>query len=392
MTETSTWATAVAAYGLGPPQGAISESRVDDSQWPRLIDLATGQRLVGLLHAAAKDGVIPLRNGQWNRLEDAQGQAVAQATHVEGCTVGIASALQDNGLECRVLKGPALANLDYPSPELRPFVHVNLLVRSAQFAEAVDLLANMGYARSHAEPAPGFDARFRKGTILVSPDGTRLELHRTIADGPYAMIVDHDELFSAVSEVEVADTELSALGPEERLLHACFEARVGDTRPLLIRLRDIVQLVLTHDLDIERVERLSSAWGAQSLVAEAVRRAWTLLGVTDIVQLSAWAATHPTSRREKRRLLAYHRARSRTLISVQTLGSIRPRRAVFGYLKAVTLPDRAYLEGFYPGHMSRWWRVTRSLAKGSGVVPAPEHDKLDSLHDDELMELSWAAT
>jgi hypothetical protein len=392
MSETSAWATGVAAYGLGPPQGAISEGRVEDSEWPRLIDLARGQRLVGLLHAAAKDGVIAMHNGQWNHLQDTEGQVREQATRVALCTAGIASALQESGLECRVLKGPALAKLDYPSPELRPFVHVNLLVRSAQFADAIDLLAKMGYARSHAEPAPGFDSRFRKGTALVSHDGTRLELHRTIADGAYAMIVDHDELFRSSSEVEVADIELSALGPEERLLHACFEARIGDTRPLLIRLRDIVQLVLTHDLDIERIERLSSAWGAQSLVAEAVRRAWTLLGVTDIVQLSAWAAAHPTSRKDKRRLLAYHRSRSRTLISAQTLGSIRPRRAVFGYLRAVTVPDRAYLEGFYPGHMSRWWRVTRSLASGSGEAPAPERDRLDFLNEDELMELSWAAT
>jgi hypothetical protein len=392
MSETSAWATAVAAYGLGPPQGAISEGRVEDSEWPRLIDLARGQRLVGLLHAAARDGVIAMRNGQWNHLEDAQGQAREESEHVAFSAAGIASALQETGLQCRVLKGPALARLDYPSAELRPFVHVNLLVRSAQFTEAIDLLAKMGYGRSHAEPAPGFDARFRKGTALLSADGTRVELHRTIADGPYAMIVDHDELFRTSSDVEVADTALSALGPEERLLHACFEARVGDTRPLLIRLRDIVQLVLTHDLDIERIEGLSSAWGAQSLVAEAVRRAWTLLGVTDIVQLSAWAATHPTSRKEKRRLLAYHRARSRTLISAQTLGSIRPRRAVFGYLRAVTFPDRAYLEGFYPGHMSRWWRVARSLASGSGEVPAPERERLDVLYDDELMELSWVAT
>ena len=135
-----------------------------------------------------------------------------------------------------------------------------------------------------------------------------------------------------------------------------------------IRLRDIVQLVLTHDLDIERIEGLSGAWGAQSLVAEAIRRAWTLLGVTDIVRLSAWASTHPTSRKEKRRLTRVPHSRSRTLISAQTLGSIRPRRAVFGYLRAVTFPDRAYLDGYYSGHMSRWWRVARSLASGGGAA------------------------
>ena len=200
------------------------------------------------------------------------------------------------GSTARVLKGPALAHLDYPSPGMRPFVHVNLLVRAEQFVEAIQLLIGAP-ATAVRTPSPhaGFDARFRKGTDLVSASGTRVEVHRTIADGPYAMIVEHSRTVQGFDSgrSRSPDTELAALGPEERLLHACFEARVGDTKPLLVRLRDIVQLVLTHDLDIKRIEHLSGAWGAQSLVAEAVRRAWTLLGVTDMVQLSAWAATHP---------------------------------------------------------------------------------------------------
>ena len=69
--------------------------------------------------------------------------------------------LQRAGIECRVLKGPALANLDYPSPELRPFVHVNLLVRSAQFVDAIELLKRR-IQRTHAEPAAGFDAGSEK--------------------------------------------------------------------------------------------------------------------------------------------------------------------------------------------------------------------------------------
>jgi Uncharacterised nucleotidyltransferase len=390
MTDTSTWATGVAAYGLGPPNGALCESSVEESEWPRLLGVARSQRLVGLLHQAAADGVIELHTGQRERLEDACQEVRAETQRVARSMADVAIETQRAGIDCRILKGPAFANLDYPSPELRPYVDMNMLVRSAQFVEALALLRTLGFERIHAEPAPGFDARFRKGTTLSAGPDMRLELHRTIADGPYAMIVEHDELFSSSSRIDVAGTELSALGAEERLLHACFEARVGDTRPLLIRLRDIVQLVLTHDLDIERIETLSGSWGAQSLVAEAIRRAWTLLGVTDIVGLSAWASTHPTSRKEKRRLTAYHRSRSRTLISAQTLGSIRPRRAVLSYMKAVTFPDRAYLDGYYNGHMNRWWCVTRSLV--SRDRSSSPHDKIEVVphpEEQELTELSW---
>jgi hypothetical protein len=386
MTDTSTWATAVAAYGLGPPQGILTEGPVEDANWPRLLELARSQRLVGLLRAAAQDGVIALRGGQWGRLEQAYRSVAAQSAVAKEATVMMAETLHGSDIECRVLKGPALAYLDYPSADLRPFIDVNLLVKATEFTRAIEVLEGAGFTRSHAEPAPGFDARFRKGTSLVSASGMHVDLHRTIADGPYAMMVEHAELFKASSEIDVDGHRLFALGPEERLLHACFEARVGDTRPLLVRLRDIVQMVLTQDLDIGRIELLSGAWSAQSLVAEAVRRAWTLLGVTDMVPLSAWASAHQTSRRDQRRLLAYHRARSRTLVSVQTLRAIRPRRAVPGYMKAIALPDRAYLEGHYRGHMSRWWSVTSGRA-----ALAPVRERLsDRAPDDELIELSWA--
>ena len=43
--------------------------------------------------------------------------------------------------------------------------------------------------------------------------GIRLDLHRTIADGPYAMIVDHDELFSSSSGVESPGTSFRRSGP-----------------------------------------------------------------------------------------------------------------------------------------------------------------------------------
>jgi hypothetical protein len=345
---------------------------------------------VGLLRASAEGGALALQGDQWSQLESASQEVSDETERAERSTAEIAIELEQAGMHCRVLKGAALAQLDYPAAAMRPYVHVNLLVRNEEFLDAIELLGSKGYCRAHAEPAVGFDSKFRKGTDLLSSSGTRAELHRTIADGPYAMIVDHSELFTTSTPVLVGGQDLLALGPEERLLHACFEARVGDTKPLLVRLRDIVQLVLTHDLDIGRIEQLSGAWGAQSLVAEAVRRAWTLLGVKDMVPLSAWAAAHPTSRKERRRLLAYHTARSRTLISAQTLGAIRPRRAVAGYLRAVALPDRAYLEGHYRGHLNRWWRVARSLGPISSA-PHPHHGRLVAgSPDDELIELSWA--
>ena len=187
------------------------------------------QRLVGLLHASAEDGALALQGNQWSQLETASQEIADETERAERSTAEVALQLDRAGMQCRVLKGAALAHLDYPAAAMRPYVHVNILVKAEEFVDAVGLLGSHGYHRAHAEPAVGFDSKFRKGTDLMSSAGTRVELHRTIADGPYAMIVDHSELFTTSTQVLVGGEDLLALGPEERLLHACSK-RGSETR------------------------------------------------------------------------------------------------------------------------------------------------------------------
>ena len=72
MTDTSTWATAVAAYGLGPPKDVLTDSPVDEVTWPRLFELAHGPTPGRTsCTAAANDGVLALQGGQWTHLESA---------------------------------------------------------------------------------------------------------------------------------------------------------------------------------------------------------------------------------------------------------------------------------------------------------------------------------
>jgi hypothetical protein len=325
---------------------------------------------VGLFAAAVADGAAEVTNDQRRQL-DAETQDTANRTQaVERLAAETVGTLAEAGIDHRILKGPAVAHLDYPDAERRPYVVVNLLVPSVQYDEAVRLLIDAGFRRTVPEPRPGFDRRFGKGTSLVSPSGEQIDLHRTIVTGPFAMLADPGSLFDSSTMLALHGRDLLALGPEERLLHACFDARIGDDPPLFLRLRDIVQVVLSHPLDIDRIEAISDIWKSQSVVAEAIRHAWTTLRVTDIVPLSVWAAGHRSTRTDRRRLDAYRRVRGRTLVSVPTVRDIRPRRAVVPYLRAVLIPDRRYLEGRYRGHLHRWWRGSLVLV-GRPDQPEP---------------------
>jgi Uncharacterised nucleotidyltransferase len=360
-------ASTIAGYGLGPPGTPVLECPLSDAEWYPTLELLRSQRLIGLFSAAVDDGAAKLSPRQGDELGRTVDETTRQTRNVEQLTTDMAATLHSAGIDHRVLKGPAVAHLDYPDPERRPYVLVNLLVPAGQYDEAVRMLVAAGFDRSVPEPRPGFDRRFGKGTTLSAPGGGQVDLHRTIVSGPFAMLANPDSLFDTSTKLQLQGSDLLALGTEERLLHACFDARIGDDPPLFLRLRDIVQVVLSHHLDIGRIEAISDIWRAQSVVAEAINHAWTRLGVKDIVPLSVWAAGHRSTRTDRRRLDAYRRVRGRTLVSVPTVRDIRPRRAVVPYLRAVLVPDRRYLQGRYRGHLHRWWR-------GTVVVVGRQHD------------------
>lgn len=372
-------ATATAGYGLGPPGVPLVYEPLSPEDWSELVRFLRAQRLVGLFAAAAADGAVALGAPQKDELAELEEAMTSRTLEVEHAAVDLVDKLARAGIDHRILKGPAVAHLDYPDPHSRPYVAVNLLVPTGRYDDAVQLMVEDGFRRKVPEPRKGFDRRFGKGTTLVSPHGHVVELHRTIVAGPFAMLADPDRLFDTGTSFELHGREVSALGLEERLLHACFDARIGDDPPLLLRLRDIVQLVLTYELDIARLEMISGIWKAQSVVAEAVRNAWETLSVVDIVPLSVWAAGHRSSRTDHRRLAAYRKVRGRTLVSVPTVRDIRPRRAVVPYLYAVLLPDRKYLEGRYRGHLHRWWR--------GSLVMARRHHRPVNLERSESAEL-----
>jgi hypothetical protein len=65
-----------------------------------------------------------------------------------------------------------------------------------------------------------------------------------------------------------------------------------------------VQLALRDDVSVQRVERLTSAWRLEAVLAEAVRQAWETFQVPDVVPISALSRSYQPYRRDRRRLAA----------------------------------------------------------------------------------------
>ena len=149
-----------------------------------------------------------------------------------------------------VLKGPALAHLIAADPAQRSFGDIDLLVRADHVARALTALRAEGAERLVPELSPGYDRRFAK-SITVGWDRFELDLHRTLAPGPYGLLIDQDSLHGATVDLVVGGRRLSTLDLDRHLVHACYHAVLGDVAPRLASQRDIVALHQRPDLNAD---------------------------------------------------------------------------------------------------------------------------------------------
>jgi hypothetical protein len=353
----------VAASGLGGEQTSWPSAPLDRHAWDELIRVVRQQRLAGLLVHAIDHGDLPATVEQTGQARREHFDGICRVLMLEGGALEIIDHLSTAGVEARVLKGPAVAHLDYPDPALRLFVDVDLLVSSAQFDQAVDALTTAGHPRQHPQPRLGFDRRFSKGTSFVAHGRLEIDLHRTFVMGPFGLRVVLDDLWVSASTFTVADTDLQALDPEVRFLHACFHAALGNAVPRLVPQRDVAQMLLNRRLDMDRVEGLMSRWQAEAVVAKAVSQTWRTLRLTDTSPVATWALRYRPSARSRRDLALYSDPNGsytrKSLGALRALPGVRDK-AAFAF--ALAFPDRSYVEARYSSPRERWRKSLRQAA------------------------------
>ena len=352
---------ALAGYGLAGCRRSLPATPLDKARWVDFLDKADHQRLIGLLGASILDDAFPVTDDQFEEAASLHAEVAAVAVLLERMLLQIAEQLDAEGIELRVLKGPALAHLDYAEPALRCFSDIDILVRTADFSSAVEVLEHMGGRRNLPEIRPGFDRRFGKGATVVMPGNLEVDVHRTFVAGPLGLTIDLDGLFASSTPFVLADRKLEGLATEERFLQICFNAGLG--RPAgLHALRDVAQFALGDDVDVDRVVDLAHRWRAQAVVARAVNLTWSALDLADSVPLSAWARRYALRPREVRVLDAY--VGGDQSYTRQALAAIRviPRwRDRFEYACALLFPGRAHLAARHTNRLEHLRRGTRHL-------------------------------
>jgi hypothetical protein len=365
----------VAAYGL-PGSSEVTPGRpLYADEWRGLLAQVHHERVIPLLAQAIADGSFPATDAQAMEIVELDTEAMAAVLTLEATLLRMAENFNRANIPFRVLKGPAVAHLDYSDPSLRDFGDVDLLIHPDDLDLTITVLAEQGYVRRFPEPRAGFDRRFAKSVSMVNPDGLELDLHRTLAAGVFGQRVDVGMLWNAPpAHFALGGLPLDALGSAERFIHACYHAALGNAPPRLVPQRDIAQMLLRGSVDPDRVLTLAAAWQGEAVVAHAITTAWTTLRLTHVGRLSAWAATYTTQPRQQRELTrATSAGYSSTAKALDAVRAIRPARDRLVYVSALAFPRRSYLSGRHSGFAARVGHAVSELVatRTYGRQPTP---------------------
>lgn len=367
MVNVERLAATIAAHGVPGAPDAFPSRPLDSTAWAALLALVDDGRVPGFLHEAVTDGALLVTDEQRHDVEERFAAARALVAHLERMLVDVVTLLEQHGIDHRVLKGPAVGNLDYPDPPVRTFGDVDLLVRGADLDHAVARLRDAGFRRRLPELRTGFERRFAKGVPLERAHGFELDLHRSFADGPFGLLARPEELFTgspgSAQPFTVGGTAVRALSAEDRFVHACYHVALNGHRRLS-SLRDVAQIALVTRPDETRVHARVRAWHGEPVLARGVARTWELLGLRERPPLVDWATAYHYSRGARRALGASVGADAGwPARALEGLRAVPGMAAKAAYARALLWPSAEFLAARGMRRGERWRAAAR---RGAG--------------------------
>jgi hypothetical protein len=367
----------IAAFGLenGEPEG--DPLSIGDEMWPAVLKQLKQDRVTGFAVAGTEMGRLALSDDQTEEILDAHRQAMLAPLAVERALLEVAAAFDSESVEFVVLKGPSLAHTVYQDPAFRYFGDLDLLVRGDDWARVTKLLEGLGYRRNLPEPRAGFDRRFGKASEFRRDTGVEIDLHRTLVVGPFGLWIEPDRLFGDTTVLPLLGREFRRLDDTLLQIHACIHASLGWWPPLMVPVRDVLQVAHFGRVDWGAVAERSARWKLRAVVRYAFQVATDRLG-GELPPGAEEAVASPPNRREQRALLSYHAGRrslgGHEISSIRAISGLRAKAA---YVQALMFPNREFLAARSgsrrPSYLTRWAIPIRWLLRRRGVRRRRSH-------------------
>ena len=334
MTDTE-WIHRLAAYrlpgaiGPGAPSGPITDT----------LDAVAQHKLIGVLAAAVRQGAVPLTDAHRVAVAAAHETAMREVLLLEEMLIDAVEVLGEAGLDHRVLKGSALAQLVCDEPSERSFGDNDLLISPDQIDRAVVALLAAGGTRPVPALSADFDRRFAKSVTMRWHGPSELDLHRTLVAGPYGFLLDIDDLARDPVEFSLAGRALHTLPPAVHLIHGALHVALGDVAARLGNVRDLALLCSISTLDAEAIIAMVSRWGCAAPFAVGLGST-EALGHTP-TPLEEWARDHEASPADRRRLAVYGERQDRFRRQARATLSVLGWRDRVAFTRALLWPTAA---------------------------------------------------
>ncbi len=272
-----------------------------DADWPAIVEAAELHAVTPLLArrvAARPEGIPPEAVAALRARYDANSlRNIALTGELTELLARLASA----GVDAMPIKGPALALSAYGDLALREFGDLDIVVRSAEFDRARELLGEWGYEPATPLSAAGERAlRFsdhhlplvhRKSRVMV-------ELHWSLDNRRPGRRLDGEWVWANARMVPLLGRELPALSWSALLVYLCVHgAKHGFT--LLCWIRDIAGvLAAAPEGELAAAPDLAAAAAARRRLALGILLAQELLGAParDDLELAGDSAVAPLAR------------------------------------------------------------------------------------------------
>jgi hypothetical protein len=199
----------------------------------------------------------------------------------------VVRALGDAGVPALVLKGPALAAAFYGDPALRPFTDLDVLVRRAHRARAIDVLTTLRYAHGSPGRSLAYELEHAPAANFVAPPGSSLlpiDLHWECVihpGGRRATEIAADEIWSRAQPAPAWGATARTLATEDLLVYLAAHLAIHHVLTGTLWQLDLALLLRRHGatLDWEAASERADRWRAASAVYFALRVVGERFGV-----------------------------------------------------------------------------------------------------------------
>jgi len=258
---------------VSPDLEALASRPLD---WEWILRRAETEHLGALLHAVLSplDIPAPMRN----RLRIAWVNGRRQyLLGVEQLSQVLAT-FQRGGVPVIPLRGPALAELLYRDPAIRPFTDIDMLIPERHLPSALSLLSGSGYRHMEAGLPLSHERAWRHAASFTAedPDALPIDLHWGLVDYPGGVPVtevNHPEIWERAVRIEGPRDVRWGLCPEDFLMHLALHWAVHHALSGLIWQLDLALLIGRHGrtLDWNAVVERAERWRTRSALYFALQ-------------------------------------------------------------------------------------------------------------------------